>query len=170
MNNLCLVAALGRSYELGLDNHLIWKIKEDLQFYKDKTYGENIIMGRKTFESMPSKALEGRNVFVLGSRPLDKYGDINSFTNIEAVLEYIKNHNNQNFVVVGGAQIYEAFLPYVDIMYLTEIGVNAEADTFFPYFDESQFDINTIYRNKVDYIDKDNIPYVRNEYIRKRVK
>ena len=170
MNNLCLVAAIGKSYELGIDNHLIWKIKEDLSFYRKLTYGQNIIMGRKTFESMPPSALEGRNIFVLSSKQLDKYYEVNSFSNIESLVNYVRENNHQNFIVVGGAQIYEAFLPYVDIMYLTEIDVNAEADTFFPYFDESEFDVNTIYCNEADYIDDNSIPYVRNEYIRKRVK
>ncbi len=171
MNNLCLVAAIGRSNELGLDNRLIWRIKEDLEFYKKLTYGQNIIMGRKTFESMPPSALEGRNVFILSSRPLDKYYNVSLFNNVDALIKYIEINNQENFIVVGGAQIYEALLPYVDVMYLTEIDVNAEADTFFPCFDIEEFDINTIYyNNEVDYMDDNSIPYVRNEYIRKRVK
>lgn len=171
MDNLYLVAAIGRSGELGLDNHLIWRIKEDLSFYRKLTYGKNIIMGRKTFESMPYKALEGRNVFVLSSKKLDKDYDVNSFTDIESLIDYIKLHSNQNFIVVGGSQIYEELLPYVSSMYLTEIDENAEADTFFPYFDESEFDINTIYyNNEIEYLDDGEIPYVRNVYTRKRVK
>ena len=171
MDNLYLVAAIGRSGELGLDNHLIWRIKEDLSFYRQVTYGKNIIMGRKTFESMPPKALEGRNIFVLSSKELDKHYDVNSFTNIESLIEYIKLHNDEFFIVVGGSQVYEELLPYVSSMYLTEIDENAEADTFFPYFDESEFDINTIYKNnKIEYLDNEEIPYVRNWYIRKRVK
>ena len=73
MENLSLVAAIGKYNELGLDNHLIWKIKEDLEFYRNLTLHQNIIMGRKTFESMPSGALTKRNVFVLSSNNLDKY-------------------------------------------------------------------------------------------------
>ena len=58
MKNLSMIAAVGSNGELGFNNQLIWKIKEDLKFYRDTTMGKNIIMGRNTFESMPLKALE----------------------------------------------------------------------------------------------------------------
>lgn len=170
MENLSLVAAIGRSSELGFNNHLIWRIKEDLSFYRRLTYHENIIMGRKTFESMPPKALEGRNVFVLSRKPLDKHYDVNSFTDIKDLIKYIKMNENQNFIVVGGAQIYEVFLPYVDVMYLTEIDENAEADTFFPYYDISDWEAMMLYQHCPDYDENDNISYVRNEYVRKRIR
>ena len=170
MNNLCLVAAIGKNNELGLDNHLLWKIKEDLQFYKKLTMHQNIIMGRKTFESMPPKALEGRTVFVLSSKSLDKYYDINSFNSVDSLVEYAKRYNHLNFIVVGGSQIYEQFLPYVDIMYLTEIDDYAAADTFFPHFDIEDWDIETIYYNINNYMVDNNINYIRNKYTRKRVK
>lgn len=166
MENLSLVAAIGKSNELGLDNHLIWKIKEDLAFYRNLTLYQNIIMGRKTFESMSPKALEKRTPFVLSRTPLDKYSDVNSFSSIDSLLQYIEI-TNQNFIVVGGAQIYEAFLPYVETMYLTEINENAEADTFFPDFDLEEWDIETIAYHNVDH---SIVPYVRNRYVRRRIK
>lgn len=169
MENLSLVAAIGRSGELGNRNHLIWKIREDLTFYRKLTYHENIIMGRKTFESMPPSALQGRNVFILTSTSLDKYYDINSYNNFNDLIKYIKMTSEQNFIVVGGAQIYELFLPYVDTMYITEIDDNAEADTFFPYYDVRDWDIRTIYKHYPD-DDNNSVFYIRNEYVRKRVR
>lgn len=169
MENLSLVAAIGKYNELGLDNRLIWKIKEDLAFYRSLTLHQNIIMGRKTFESMPPKALEKRNVFVLSSRNLDKVYDVNLFNSIESLLKYIEI-TNQNFIVVGGSSIYEAFLPYVDTMYLTEIDDYGEADTYFPYIDLEKWEIETIYSHENDYKNDDNIAYVRNKYVRRRSK
>ena len=169
MENLILVAAIGKNNELGLDNNLIWKIQEDLSFYRRLTVHNNIIMGRKTFESMPLRALEDRNVFVISSKNIDQNYNVNCFNNIEVLLDYIRI-TNEPFIVVGGSQIYEQLLPFVNIMYLTEIDEYANADTFFPEINIDEWDVETIYyNNEVDYT-SDNIPYVRNKYVRKRVK
>ena len=169
MENLSLVAAIGKNNELGLNNHLIWKIKEDLKFYRNLTMYQNIIMGRKTFEGMPVEALKGRNPFVLSSKELDRQYDINSFTSIESLLKYIEI-TNQNFIVVGGSVIYKEFLPYVDTMYLTEIDDYAEADAFFPDINVEEWQIENMYRHDIDYTQSNDIGYVRNKYVRRRKK
>jgi len=169
MENLSLVAAIGKFNELGLNNELIWKINEDLKFYRNLTIHKNIIMGRKTLESMPPAALQKRNIFVLSSKPLDKYYDVNSFSNIESILEYIEM-SNKEFIVVGGASIYEQFLPYVDTMHLTEIDDYAIADTYFPYINYEDWDIERIYEHNKDYIDNNDVSYIRNKYVRRRKK
>lgn len=170
MENLSLIAAIGRSNELGLQNHLIWKTKEDLSFYRSFTLHQNIIMGRKTFESMPFKAMQERNIFVLSSKNIDAYGDVNTFADISLLLKYIDINRQQNFIVVGGAQVYESFIPYVDTMYLTEIDANADADSFFPHIELDDWDMCSIYYGTADYEDNNKISYVRNRYTRKKVK
>lgn len=162
MKNLSLIAAIGSNRELGLNNNLIWKIPEDLQFYKNKTMDKNIIMGRKTFESMPVSAFKGRNPIVISSRKMDLYYDVISFDNLASVLNYIEK-SNKEFIVVGGSTIYNQFLPYVDTMYLTEVLERSRADTFFPYFYEDEWEINTI----LD-CSKEKPPYIRNKYVRRR--
>ena len=72
---------------------------------------------------------------------------------------------NTEFMVVGGSKVYEQLLPYVQIMYLTEIKREAYADSFFPYFDKEEWNITEI----GDFLDN-NVPYVRNKYVRKRSK
>lgn len=163
MKNLSLIAAIGKNNELGLDNRLIWHIKEDLSFYRSMTIGKNIIMGRKTFESMPAGALNKRNPFVLSRTiELDKFCDINSYNNIEELLNYIES-SEEEFVVVGGAVIYKEFMPYVDTMYLTQILEYAQADTFFPTFDIKKWNIELMNNYCME-----EIPYIRKKYIRKR--
>ena len=169
MENLSLVAAIGKYNELGLDNHLIWKIKEDLQFYRSLTLHKNIIMGRKTFESMPAGALAKRNVFVLSRSKLDEHCDVNCFDDIDSLLKYIEI-TNKEFIVVGGATIYEKMLPYVDTMYLTEIDDYSNADAYFPYVDVNEWDIETIYSHKENYKIDNNVNYIRNKYVRRRIK
>lgn len=164
MKNLSLIAAVGEDGELGYNNSLIWRIKEDLQFYRMMTMGKNIIMGRNTLESMPLKALEGRNPIVLSSKELEKYTNTLVFHDIKSLLDYVKN-TSEEFMVVGGAKVYEQLLPYTQIMYLTEIKREEYADSFFPYFDKDDWDVIEI----GDFLDND-IPYVRNKYVRKRSK
>ena len=120
MKNLSLIAAIGYNNELGLDNRLLWHIPEDLAFYKKMTMGKNIIMGRNTFESLPEGAFKGRNPIVLSTKEIDRYADVISYNNINDLIKRIEN-SDENFMVVGGAKVYEEFLPYIDVMYLTEI-------------------------------------------------
>lgn len=162
MDNLSLIAAIGKNYELGLDNHLLWHIPEDLAFYKKTTWGKNIIMGKRTMDSMPAKAFENRNAFVLSDVPLDTALDVNSFDSIDTLLNYIKN-SKEDFIVVGGASIYRQFLPYVKTMYLTEIDEFFNADTFFPDFNIDNYDVTLM----GEYQDG-NLKYVRNKYVRKK--
>jgi len=163
MKNLSLIAAIGKNNELGLDNRLIWHIKEDLSFYRSMTIGKNIIMGRKTFESMPAGALKKRTPFVLSRTiELDKFYDVNYYNNIDELLNYI-DISKEEFVVVGGAVIYKEFMPYVDTMYLTQILQYHGADTYFPKFDIKDWNIEIM-----DNYCKEEIPYIRKKYIRKK--
>lgn len=163
MENLSLIAAIGKNKELGLDNHLLWHIPEDLAFYKKMTYGKNVIVGRNTFLSMPPKAFDGRVAFVLSSDDLDVCFDVNSFNNMESLLSYIKD-NKEEFMVIGGASIYEQFLPYVETMYLTEVDEYFNADTFFPEVNFNEWEeasLGEFLYNK--------LKYSRNKYVRKKV-
>jgi len=113
---------------------------------------------------MPSTALLKRNPIVLSSHPLDKYLDVECFNNIVSLINYIQNSSSE-FVVVGGAKVYKELLPYVDTMYLTEILRTSRADTYFPYFYEEEWDIETI----GDFLEE-KVPYIRNKYTRKKVR
>lgn len=164
MDNLSLIAAIGKNNELGLDNKLLWHISEDLKFYKNITMNHNIIMGRKTLESMPPSALKGRNPIVLTSHDLSLLCDVLTFSNINDLLDYI-DKTNEEFIVVGGASIYREFLPYVDVMYLTEVLEEYEADSYFPAIKKEEWDIEML-----DDYSNEEIPYIRNKYVRRKVK
>lgn len=163
MKNLSLIAAIGKNKELGLDNHLLWHIPEDLSFYKKTTMGKNVVVGRNTLLSMPSKAFEGRCAYVLSDSPIDVSFKVNCFENMDSMLKYIEN-SNEEFIVIGGASIYRQFLPYVNTMYLTEINGEFHADTFFPEFNIDEFDIDLM--GEYSY---NNYNYVRNKYTRKEI-
>ena len=133
---LAIIAAIGQNGELGKDNNLIWHLKGDMKFFKDITLGHTIIMGRKTFESLP-RLLPGRKHIVLSNGNIDipeveVYHDITSF---------FKNYQNSDEEIfnIGGASIYKALLDYTDKIYLTEIEKQAEADTYFPKFNKDDY-------------------------------
>lgn len=165
MDNLSLIAAIGYDHEIGINNRLIWHIPEDLRFYRETTIGKNIIMGRKTFESMPPKALEGRNHIVLSTHNLNQYTNITCYHSINDILDVIST-TPEEFVVVGGAVIYKEMLSYVDTMYLTKIiKSNRFADAYFPIFDDTEWDIINM-----GFYDYNHLSYQRDKYIRRKVR
>lgn len=134
MKNVTMIAAVGKNLELGKDNNLIWPIKEDLQFFKEQTMGKPIIMGRKTFNSLP-KLLPGRKHIILTSQNSDMEDErIIIVHTKEELLQYIENYE-QEVMVIGGASIYSQMLDYSDKLILTEIDAeDKEADAYFPEF------------------------------------
>lgn len=138
MINLIAIAAIGKNYELGKNNDLIWKIKEDLNFFKETTTGYHIVMGRKTYESMP-KNLPNRKYIVISSRPIIN-SNVIRFENLSEFLNFA-NKLNQPIFVIGGETIYTQLLPYTNTLYLTEINEEAQADIFFPKFNKKDWTI-----------------------------
>lgn len=157
MKNLKLIAAIGKNNELGKNNDLIWHLSEDMKFFRKTTTGKTIIMGRKCFESLPG-LLPNRKHIILTNNPNYKVDGATIYHNLEEVLNYIENTEEECFII-GGAKIYELFLPYVDTLYLTEIEDTKEADVYFPTFDKTQYQKETIQELK-----ENNIKYKFTKY------
>ncbi|MBR2590717.1 MAG: dihydrofolate reductase [Clostridia bacterium] len=133
---IAMIAAVGRNNELGKNNDLIWHFKEDMRFFKETTTGCAVIMGRKTFESLP-KALPGRKNIVLTNNIGYEAPGAQTVATIQAALDAA---DTETVFIIGGAAIYASFLPLADEIYLTEIDAEcADADTFFPRFDKAQY-------------------------------
>ena len=140
--NIAMIAAVGKRLELGKNNDLIWHFKEDMHFFRETTKGATVIMGRKTFESLP-KALPGRRNIVITKNTAYKAENAEVTDSVEHALELAK-HDNSVFII-GGASIYKVFLPFAQKIYLTEIdAVCNDADTFFPTFDKSLYERKTL--------------------------
>lgn len=155
---LILIAALGKNNELGKDNGLIWHIPEDLAFFKKMTMGKTIVMGRKTFESLPN-LLPGRRHVVLSQTCHDFPHEVTFYRSLKELLE----HEKEEFVVIGGAQIYSLFLDYATKMYLTEIDAEEKAaDAYFPKFSKNEWE------RKVLSEYQEPISYKHVEYVKKR--
>ena len=133
---ISIIAAIGKNNELGKDNNLIWHIKGDLIHFKELTMHKKIVMGASTYKSLPKK-LEGREYIIL-SKSLKNIDDAEVYQDFDELLTYL-NTLDEEIMVIGGASIYKLFLPYAEVLYLTEIEAEAEADVYFPEFDQSKY-------------------------------
>ncbi len=141
------VAAIGKKGELGKNGDLIWRVPGDLSRVKDLTMGHPVIMGRKTYHSIPEKfrPLAGRTNIVLSRKVISgvqRCDTVHSVDHVNAALSIAQqSEGGDEIYVFGGAEIYRLLLPYVTHLYLTEIdAVDADADTYFPRWDKTSFD------------------------------
>ena len=133
---ISIIAAIGKNNELGKNNDLIWRIKEDLANFKRITMGKKIVMGANTYKSLPKK-LEGREYIVL-SHSLKNIENGTIFSDFDKLLNYLQSLDEE-VMIIGGASIYEMFLPYADKLYLTEIDASEDAQVYFPEVDYNKF-------------------------------
>ena len=155
MKNITMIAAIGKNNELGKNNDLIWKFKEDMQFFKEQTMGKPMAMGYKTFYSLRGgKPLPGRKHIVLTSRNLEENPQIIIVRSLEELLKYIEEYKDE-VMIIGGASIYKAMIEYADKLVLTEIDAeDKEADSFFPEFNKEEWNnelLNEHEENNIKY-------------------
>jgi len=132
---IAMIAAMTKNRTIGFDNDMPWHLPDDLKFFKAKTTGKPVIMGRKTFESIGSRPLPNRPNYVI-SRQADF--DANGATllpSVEATLEAI-GESVEEVIIMGGGQLYNMMLPQADTLYLTMIDAEIEGDTHFPDWNE----------------------------------
>ena len=142
-----IIAAIGKNHELGKNGDLVFHIKEDMKYFRDTTVGHKIIMGRKTWESLPSK-LPNRENIVISRHPVD-----GADSTIHDISEFIAKHKDtpEEIFVIGGGSIYAEFLPYATTLYLTEVDASApDADVFFPSFNKSDYTKKIVKKGKQD--------------------
>ena len=163
MGKITIIAAIGKNLELGYNNDLVWKIPEDLKFFRDNTIDKTIVMGLNTFNSLP-KLLPNRKHIVLTRKDIKLDSSVIVMHSIEELLKYIDN-NKEEVMIIGGAMIYNEMITYADKMILTEIDMNAKADVYFPDFSLMEWDREVISNHKYEDIDYSHVIYVR-----KRVK
>ncbi|WP_155286798.1 dihydrofolate reductase [Lacticaseibacillus zhaodongensis] len=126
---------------IGQDGHLPWHLSDDLKYFKQRTLGQIVLMGRKTFEGMGSRPLPRRDNLVL-TRQADYQvsGDnIAVVTSPEAALEYAEARPDQTLFVIGGAGVFMSFADKVDTLYVTRIAGTFTGDTVMPELDFSKF-------------------------------
>jgi dihydrofolate reductase len=135
---ITLIAACSKNRVIGKDNTLIWNVPGDLKRFKNLTSGHVVIMGRKTFESIGRPLPNRTNVVISRDTNLKIDGCIiyNDYREVLTIFE------NQEIFVIGGGEIYQQLLPYVDKIELTLIDKEFEGDTYFPELNTSWVEEN----------------------------
>ncbi|MBC7995018.1 MAG: dihydrofolate reductase [Rhizobacter sp.] len=136
---LSLIAAVARNGVIGKNNTLLWRLPEDMQFLKRTTMGCPVIMGRKTWDSLPARfrPLPGRSNIVVTRSPDWQADGALATTSLQAALSQLANAPKA--FVIGGAELYALALPLADELVLTEIDRDYEGDVHFPAWDREQF-------------------------------
>lgn len=134
---ISFIVAIAQNNAIGCENKLLWHIPGDLKRFKALTMGHAIVMGMSTYESLPVKPLTGRRNIVMTRNTETQLPGCEIAHSLEEALQML-NPEEENFII-GGAQIYEAFLPYADKLILTIVHKDFVADTFFPEIDFSQW-------------------------------
>ena len=135
---LSIIAAIGKNNELGKGNDLLWHMPEDMKYFRETTRGHSVIMGRKTFESLPNGPLPNRrNIIVTRDQNYKKNlpaqaGGIEVVNSLEDAISLFKNEDAEVFII-GGGEIYKQAMDFADKLYITHIDAkDKEAMTFFP--------------------------------------
>ena len=130
--NITMIAAIAENNALGKDNKLIWHLSDDLKHFKNLTKGHHVIMGRKTFESMP-KALPNRTNVVISRQKEYTAENAHVVHSLEAALALA--HEDERPFIIGGGEIYRQGMAFANCIELTRVHDDFEADTFFPEID-----------------------------------
>ena len=143
MTIISLVVAASRNGVIGKDGGLPWHISSDLKLFKQITMGKPVIMGRKTWDSLPKRPLSGRANIVLsrdGSfAPKNAVACEELSEALQIGREHAEDDGETEVCVIGGSSVFAAALPKAKRMYLTEVDANPEGDVYFPAFDEADW-------------------------------
>lgn len=152
---ISIIAAVSDDWGIGKDNELLWHIPEDLRRFKNLTMGKCIIMGKKTWQSLPKKPLRGRKNIVLTDIPDECIDCSITAYSLEDALS--KCDKDEDVFVIGGGSVYQQFMPIADRLYITHVHKKAPADIWFPEIDMRKWEV--IEKEECISEDDNRIPY-----------
>ena len=161
---LSIIVAVAKNNVIGKDNKLIWHLPEDLKRFKKLTTGHNIIMGRKTFESLGRVLPNRKHIVLCNDMKLNiEAENVRVIDGIDKLKDY-EASEEENFII-GGATIYKLLLPKAKKLYITKINQEFEGDVYFPEIDENTWKI--VEREKGIKDEKNPYDYEYVTYVRK---
>jgi dihydrofolate reductase len=136
-----VIAAVARNGVIGHDNELLWRLPEDARWFRAQTLGCPVVMGRKTWDSLPERfrPLPGRLNVVITRQPAWSAPGAQAASSLQAALAAAQAVQPTKVFVIGGAEVYAAALPLADELVLTEIEADFEGDSRFPAWDRHAF-------------------------------
>lgn len=138
---ISLIVAASSNNAIGRNNQLLWHLPADLKFFKNTTWALPVIMGRRTFESVGGKPLQGRTNIIVTRQPdqQSEYDNVWFASSLEDAIEQAKKLETTEIFIAGGAQIYQQAMPIANRIYMTRVHANFEADVFFPEFNVEEW-------------------------------
>jgi dihydrofolate reductase len=160
---ISIIVAVSDDLGIGKNNDLLWHLPEDMKRFKRLTTGNTIIMGKRTWESLPKRPLPGRKNVVITDIPDETFeGAVMAYSIDDAVA---KCKGDSEIFIIGGGTIYRQFMPLADRLYITHVHKKAEADVYFPGIDKRIWEVV----EKEEFIPEDDgIPYTYVIYERRK--
>ena len=139
---ISLIAGVSENHVIGNNNDLPRRLPDDLKYFKQITSGHAVIMGRKNFESIPEKfrPLPDRLNIIMTRQTDFQAPGCKVAHDLKHALNFAAAHGKEEIFIIGGAEIYQAFLPLASKLYLTEILAEISGDTFFPEFSKVEWE------------------------------
>jgi dihydrofolate reductase len=160
---ISIIVAVSEDWGIGKDNELLWHISEDLKRFKRLTTGNTVIMGKKTWESLPKKPLPNRKNIVLTDNPHETID--NAITAYSLKDSLSKCTPSEEIFIIGGGSIYRQFMTIADRLYITHVHKKAPADIYFPEINLNVWEITEEAEFKTG--ESNHIPYTYTIYERK---
>ncbi|OGG39877.1 hypothetical protein A2118_00090 [Candidatus Kaiserbacteria bacterium GWA2_50_9] len=138
-SRISLIAATGKNRELGFQGELLWHLPDDMRRFKELTMGHPVIMGRKTWESLPERFRplpERTNIVVTRQTGYEAMGATVADSFEDARTAAARAAGADEIFVIGGGELYREALPFANRLYLTLVDADADADTFFPPYED----------------------------------
>ncbi|MBX2922983.1 MAG: dihydrofolate reductase [Chitinophagaceae bacterium] len=165
---ISLIVAAAENNAIGKNNQMLWYLPNDFKFFKNTTWGMPVIMGRKTFLAMSGEPLPGRYNIVISRQ--QEHGinrnDVWVVSSIKEALKKAESTDCREVFIAGGGQIYDAYLPMADKIYITRVHAVLDGDAFFPAFDENQWE--KVYQLDFPADDKHAYAYSFQTWVRKK--
>jgi dihydrofolate reductase len=132
---ISIIVAVSDDWGIGKNNELLWRIPEDMKRFKSLTMGKAVLMGKRTWESLPKRPLPGRTNIVVTDIPGESFEGAVMAYSIEDAL--MKCNNEEEIFIIGGGTIYRQFMPLADRLYITHVHNSGPADVYFPVIDKN---------------------------------
>jgi dihydrofolate reductase len=139
MSGIALVVAVAENGVIGQAGALPWRIPEDLKRFKALTVGKPVIMGRKTWDSLPRKPLPGRHNIVMTRDPSFHADGATAAHSLDDALALAAKDSPDEIMIIGGEAVFAAALPFAERIHLTEVAAAPKGDAFMPRFDAAQW-------------------------------
>jgi len=154
---ISLIVAASENNVIGKDNHLLWRLPNDMRYFKNTTWAMPVIMGRKTFESFSGTELPGRlNIVITHQKELKSgSGKAKTAADLDEAIGLAKETDCKEVFVIGGGQIYSESMTRADKIYITRVHTKLDGDTFFPAIDTSIWEL----KSNIDFSADENHQY-----------